>query len=83
MAVHDHTYGHLLEVLAMSEPTVLVKVVQVPRSLLEMITIVNRGITVKIVVVILLQFYIPVILSGMVQSVKTKALAAALLRGSL
>ena len=80
MAAQDHTYGHWLQMPVKVQVAVCVKVVGAPHLLLEPITIVNQDI---MALFTLLQTCTPVILSGMVQSVRVKVVAAALLHGSL
>ena len=60
---------------------VRVKVVRVPHLLLEIITTVNQDI--MVLIELLITSYTPVTLSGMVNSVRVKVVAAALLHGSL
>jgi hypothetical protein len=79
MVIPDLTYGHLLRIPKKVEKAVHVKVARVPLLLLEIITTVNQD----IMALVSFQACSPVILSGMVQGVRVKVVAAALLRGSL
>ena len=82
MVIPDRTYGHWLQVsvkMIKVDEAVHVRVVRVPIFLLEVITTVNQD----IMALVNLQAYTPVILSGMVQGVRVKVVAAALLHGSL
>ena len=80
VAVQEHTYGHWLQISVKVIMAVHVKVVQVPFLLWGPIIIVNQD---TVALIALLQSCTPVILSGMVQGVRVKVVAAALLHGSL
>ena len=82
MAIHDHIYGRLLPIGVKSIMLFIahVKVARAPHLLLEIATTVNQDI---MALITLLRSCSPVILSGMVQSVRVKVVAAALLHGSL
>jgi hypothetical protein len=81
--IPDPTYGHWLQVkekIMKGLLAVHVKVVRVLLFLLEIITSVNQDI---LALISLLQSCSLMILSGMVQGVRVKVVAADLLRGSL
>ena len=78
--VHDHIYGHLLLMGLRLVMVVHVKAVKVLNLMLEIIIIVNQDIK---ALVVLMESCTPVILSGMVQGVRVKVVAAVLLHGSL
>ena len=82
VVIPNRTYGHWLQVSEKMLPVVTavhVTVVRAPLLLLVIITTVSQD----IMALITLQACSPVILSGMVQGVRVKVVAAALLHGSL
>ena len=70
MAVHDHTYGHLLQMGVKLILAVRVKVVRVPHLSLEVITSVSQDTMVLLSLRVLT--YILLTLSGMVNSVRVR-----------
>ena len=75
-----HMHGHWLQISEKVKAAVHVKAARAHHLSLEPISIVNQDIMALIAI---LQSCSPVTLSGMVQGVRVKVVAAALLHGSL